>query len=217
MQERTYRTSDWAVRRWDGFNDRLVEPLSFCQFWRTVLLYVTISQLLGPVRAVVRLRRFAPSINLPGLRVPQPVSSASRLLLRGLGRGIVLGLWLLTYPFRLLFPPAGRAALAGVVAVGEPIVAFGERHKDGLKPVLLALLIIALTAEVIFLLVIALLASWFWTLVAIGGVTGGTLAIYGFFKSGAAGRILAALDLLWRAAVAAKHGICPPVRIVREV
>ncbi len=54
VAERVYAESDWAVRRWDRFNDKLVKPLSFCHFWRTVLLYATVQQLLAPWRAVVR-------------------------------------------------------------------------------------------------------------------------------------------------------------------
>ncbi|KKK92392.1 hypothetical protein LCGC14_2703370, partial [marine sediment metagenome] len=52
-------------------------------------------------------------------------------------------------------------------------------------------------------------------LVGIGGVVGGLFTLYGFFKSGAAGLVLQVLGLIWGAAVAAKHGVCPPARIVR--
>jgi hypothetical protein len=153
-----------------------------------VLLYVTIQQMLAPLR-------FVPSFSVPG---------PARLLLRGFARG----LWFLLYPLRLLFPPLGRAVRAGVVSVGEPLEAFGERHEDILKVFFTGLAIVYILGLVGFLLVISLLASWFWTLISIGSVTVGSMALYGFFKSGAAG-------LLWGAAVAAKHGVCPPVTIVR--
>lgn len=218
MQERTYHESDWATRRWDRFNEgRIVEPRSFCQFWRTVLLYATISQLLGPVRVIVRLRRFVPSINLPGPKIPEQVSKRAGLLLRLFGRGIGHGLWLLAYPFRLFFPPAGRAVLARVVTVGEPIEAFGRRHEGVLGVFFKGFALVYVLSLAGFILVVALLASWLWTLIVIGSVTAGSMALYGFFKSGAVGVLWGAAGVLWGAAVAAKHGICPPVRIVREV
>ena len=54
--------------------------------------------------------------------------------------------------------------------------------------------------------------NWFWTSIVAGALTAAVaigFACYGFYKSGV-------LRLLWEAVVAAKHGICPPVRIVRE-
>lgn len=40
-----YYVDDWAVRRWDKFNAALVTPKSFCQFWRTVLLWATLASI----------------------------------------------------------------------------------------------------------------------------------------------------------------------------
>ena len=218
---RLYREFDWATQRWDWFNSgRIVEPKSFCQFWRTVLLYVTIKQLLAPIRVA---RGFVPSITIPGPKIPQSVSRRAGSLLRSVGRGSVHGLWLLAYSFRLLFPPVGRAALAGVVNVGEPIEAFVKRNGDGLRVVGIGLLVaigLFYGGVAILLLVLAFLANWFWTLAAIGGVIVIPLAFYGLLKSGFFGMardvIFPVLDLLWDAAVTAKHGVCPPVRIVRE-
>lgn len=53
----TYHASTWAVRRWDWFNGgKQVQPQSFCQFWRTVILYATVKWVLlvltFPVRPV---------------------------------------------------------------------------------------------------------------------------------------------------------------------
>jgi hypothetical protein len=214
---KVYQESDWAVRRWDWFNEGLsVRPLSFCQFWRTVLLYTTIKQLLAPVRAVGRLTRFVPSINLPGPKVPEHVSKRAGSLLRGLGRGLARGLWFLAYPLRLLMPPVGRAAVAGVVTVGEPIERFGQRNKDALGVLLVVFATLAVGSVITVYLVIAFLASLFWTSIVIASVIGGGFALFGFFRSGMPMLILGVLGLLWDAAVAAKHGICPPVEIERQ-
>lgn len=155
---RLYHESDWATRRWDWFNrGKLVEPKSFCQFWRTVLLYVTIKQLLTPARLV------------------------------------------------------GRPAVRGVIAVGESMDTFEQRHRTGLKVFALGLLAIYFGGVAILILALAFTASSFWTSVAIGSVVGTGFfgfAIYGFVKIGA-------VRLVWEAAVAAKHGVCPPIKIVR--
>ena len=75
---RTYHETEWAVRRWDRFNgERTVEPKSFCQFWRTVLLYATVQQLLAPLAWV---QRGVPAVNLPGVPVPDAARQAGRLL-----------------------------------------------------------------------------------------------------------------------------------------
>ncbi len=159
-ETRLYGESDWAAERWDWFNEgRIVEPKSFCQFWRTVFLYVAIKQLLTPVRAV------------------------------------------------------RRSALSGVIAIGEPMAAFGERHQTGVKVLAWGTVAIYVGGIALMLFVAAFQASSFWSSVAIGSLLSVGLfgfATYGLFKSGAA-------RLAWEAALAAKHGICPPVRIIRTI
>ncbi|KKM97451.1 hypothetical protein LCGC14_1167750 [marine sediment metagenome] len=44
MEIRYYEDHNWMVRRWDKFNGgKQVGPKSFCQFWRTVLLWASCS------------------------------------------------------------------------------------------------------------------------------------------------------------------------------
>lgn len=180
----TYRDSSWAVRRWDWFNKPWQPlPLSYCQFWRTVLVYATIKWLLTPLNFL-----------------PTPLLW---LLLIG-GRT----LWLLALPLRSLLPLVARPALAGGVRAAEPIVAFGKRHKEGLGNLYVAFVCLWLLGVAGYWLVMALLASLFWTLIGGVGLVVISFAAYGFIKSGA-------LGLLWQAAIATHHGICPPVEIIR--
>lgn len=264
--ELTYLDSEWAARRWDRFNEgRIIEPLSFCQFWRTVLLWATIKQLATPMRPVVRVgaqlsgsawvRRLAVSAAITilvagvagaiasgsGADVAFAVGIGAAIGLLGNGLAIWLeprisdehllalgqlhlrfwrsvghGLWVLAWPFRKGAPPVGRGALNGAVTVGEPVVAWGSRHKEGLEVVGSGALVLAAAGVAIGVLTLFLLEDWLVTLIGIGSLVVGALAIYGFVKSAIPGLIAGVLALLWEAAVAAKHGICPPVRIVRE-
>ena len=219
--ERTYPESEWAVRRWDWFNGgRVVEPLSFCQFWRTVLVWAPIKWFLTPLRWMLpplrRLWYWEPSISTP--RIVQRVAQGTRYIVVVLAKGcwfaLRLGarsLWRLTYPLRCAARPVGGAALAGAIKVGQPIEDSYQRHKIGIDRGLIAFFILLYGGFAVFLILMAFLASWFWTLVAAGAAAACAVvgfAGYGVAKSGAGA-------LLWAAAVVVHHGICPPVRIMR--
>lgn len=286
MAERVYAESDWAVRRWDRFNDRLVKPLSFCQFWRTVLLYATIQQLLAPWRAVMRagtrlsgavsrlsrFSRFAPillaasvALAIGGggtvtgmglvisfgigialgtilgfLMVYEPsdgercamrlrlrvedlmirAGDANLSLWRGLLHGVGHGLWLLVWPFRTFFPPLGRGVLVGAVTMGEPIEAYSKRHKDAINAIGQKVPIVLITCLVIGFVIIMLVTNWWATLAAIGfllvAVPAAVVLVKGGIPQAVWRGFVAVMGLLWQAAVAAKHGVCPPVTITRR-
>lgn len=161
---RTYQASEWAARRWDWFNrGKIVEPLSFCQFWRTVLIWATL-----------------------------------RWLLRAF----------LYLPARV----GGRIALVGVVNSVEGINGWVDgwatRHATACKRIGPAVLAVYLTG-IAFVILAAATGSGLWTLVGMGMGFMIGLALYALVRIGAIG-------LMWQAAVVAKHGICPPVKIERE-
>ncbi|KKL10542.1 hypothetical protein LCGC14_2554820, partial [marine sediment metagenome] len=162
-EERTYHESEWAVGRWDYFNEgRAVEPKSFCQFWRTVLVYATVKQVLSPFR---RLGKATPKVPLP--RIPF-AGRAIALSAKGgvfLVQGVARLLWRLTFPLRAALKPAGRLALNGVVTAGEQVGDFNERHREGMKLFGITLICTIVGGYLLFFLVLALLASWLWTLV----------------------------------------------------
>ena len=206
--ERTYQGSEWAARRWDWFNDgRVIEPLSSCQFWRTVLVWASIRWALSPFVWLYSL--------IPDVAIPRPVLQLLALPARVcwfILRNIARGLWRLTYPLRCVAKPVGGAALAGAVKIRQPIADSYQRHKTGADRVIVAVAILFYGGLAAFFIIAAFLASWFWTLIAIGALAAALVvgfACYGFSKSGA-------LRLLWEVAVVVHHGICPPVRIVRD-
>ena len=259
MAERKYTESDWAVQRWDRFNartsDETVLPLSFCHFWRTVILHETFQQLLSPARAADRLarrfKRFAPF----GLVVVATVAVGSGGMISGenvvislvigfvlgtvlgflvvfevsedltarLGethlsfwRGVGHGLWLLAWPFRTLFPPVWRRLVAGVVTAGEPVDRYVQRHKAGLETAGSIAVLVACVAVVGFMIVVLLISNWLVTLAVLGVLVVIFLAdIVGIPQAMWRG-FVAVMELLWGAAVAAKHGVCPPVTILRQ-
>ena len=124
-------------------------------------------------------------------------------------------LWLLAWPFRFFFPPVGRRLVAGVVTVGEPIEAYVKGHKEGIESVGSWVLLVVCIALVGFVIIALLISNWLMTvmvLLAIAVVVflvllGIPQAFWRFF--------VAVMGLLWGAAVAAKHGVCPPVTIIR--
>ena len=260
MTEKIYSETDWAVRRWDRFNDKLKKPLSFCQFWRTVLLHATIQQLLAPWRMVERAakrhKRFVPLgaalvvvVGVVGIGTASGDNLISSIvvgivlgtmigfllgfrpelsedfMLRlgaihlGFWRGVGHGLWLLVWPIRKFFPPVGRRFSNTIVAAGEPVAAYGQRHKAGLDTMdtigswALAVVCVAIVG---FVIVAFLLESWIVTLAVLGALVvfflaaliGIPQAFWRFF--------VAVMGLLWGAAVAAKHGVCPPVTRVPD-
>lgn len=158
---RTYQASEWAAKRWDWFNrGKVIEPLSFCQFWRTVLIWATLRQLL---------------------------------------------IAFLFIPVRI----GGRAALAGVVSSGERFNRFGEHHDTLIRRIGIGFLALYLSgcATIIIMSIIGVNLLWALLVMGLGFAIG--LAFYTLLRIGA-------LGLMWQAAVAAKHGICPPVKIERE-
>ena len=222
-----YHELDWAAKRWDWFNEgRTVEPRSFCQFWRTVLFYATAKWCLGPLLWLLAALPTFPTIPFPSVLMPfvraagtggwAAIQAAGRggwALLRASGRMV----WLLLAPLRLLFKPALSPVLASAVNAGNRISDFGQQHKRGLRIISLGFAVTYLIFVALFIVLVLLLASWFWTLIGTGSLLLAGFSIYGFLKSGAPGLILDALVLLSDAASAAKHGICPPIRIIRRV
>ena len=266
MAEKEYTESDWAVRRWDRFNartsDKTVLPLSFCHFWRTVILHETFQQLLAPWRVIERtarrFRRFAPlgaglaivlivggggAVSgtslvgslvagivlgtalgfLMGFKVSEETTrriekAAQKMgeIHRSFWRGIGHGLWLFAWPFRIFFPPVGHRLVAGVVTVGEPVDRYVQQHKAGLETLGTGALVSVIIAMVGFVVVAFLLESWIVTLAVLGVLAIVFLAALIGIPQAMWRGFAAAMGLLWGAAVAAKHGVCPPVTILRQ-
>ena len=222
-----YHEMDWAAQRWDWFNEgRIVEPRSFCQFWRTVLLYATVALLLRPLERFLVSLPSLPNIPFPSALGPfiQAAGKGGWFVLQA-GKGVAWFLWriagrvswLLTYPLRLAARPTLSPVLATAVSAGRRIDTYGKQHRKGLDIFVRVLVAIYIATLVTVIATWLLLTSWAWTLIGVGAITVTGFAAYGFFKSGAPGLILDVLVLVSDAASAAKHGVCPPVRIIRRV
>ena len=131
-------------------------------------------------------------------------------------RGIGHGLWLLAWPFRTLFPPLGRRFSDTIVTAGEPIERYAQRHKAGLETIGSWALLAAVFAGIGVVIVVLLLESWIVTLAVIGTIAILFLAAIVGIPQAMWRVFVAVMGLLWGAAVAAKHGVCPPVTIVRS-
>ena len=222
-ETKLYHESEWAAQRWDWFNEgQIVEPKSFCQFWRTVLLYATVAYFFRPVeRLLVSIPTF-PRVPTPSVlgRVIPAMSRGGWFMLRTGGRFLRLAVYPLirftTLPFRLLARTAGSPTLVAAVKAGRKLDAFGQQHRKGFQIFAVGILVLYGSIMATFLILVTFFQSWFWTLIGIGSLVGVGFAVYGFIRSGATGLILDGLDLLSEAAIAAKHGVCPPVRILRS-
>jgi hypothetical protein len=220
-----YHEMDWAARRWDWFNEGfIIEPKSFCQFWRTVLFYATVAYFFRPLERLLGSFPSLPSIPVPSALGPaiHEVGKGGWVALQVGGRVIWFLLrtgrhllWLLSYPLRFIGRPIVSPVLASTVRTGKRIDTYGKQHKEGLRVAWKRFAVIYLGALAVFIAIVLLRAVGAWALIGAGAITVGGFALYGFFKSSAPGLILDILVLLSDAASAAKHGVCPPVRIIR--
>jgi len=234
MKARTYTEYDWAVRRWDRFTTgsksrngpRFQTPKSFCQFWRTVLLWATLASI-----------PFVGKLFLSHLQVFSFAVDYERELAKKEARErrfntyimpIVRVVWTLLLPVRVIVVFIAR----GVGSVVEYI-----DDRDGLKHKLNnvfagACLLVAAGALCVLavLIVHALIESWqadmTFFLLILGSVVAGLvgLLVYIYFLGKMTIRvILAVLDalgsifgLLWSVALVQKKRVCPPMEIVRR-
>ncbi|KKK89062.1 hypothetical protein LCGC14_2736860, partial [marine sediment metagenome] len=188
-----YHELDWAAKRWDWFNGgRVVEPRSFCQFWRTVLFYATAKWFLGPLARLLSALPSLPSLPFPAALMPfiqavgtggwaalQATSRGAWVLFRGSGRMV----WFFLSPLRLLFKPTLSPVLTSAVNAGNRISDFSQQHKRGLHIISLGFVVTYLVILALFIVLMLLLLSWFWTLIGAGGLLMAGFSIYGFFKS----------------------------------
>ena len=155
-KEKVYHESGWAVRRWDWFNDgKIVQPKSFCQFWRTVLLYSTVKWLFTPIRG------------------------------RSIWRGRSLN-W-------LIIPSNESVSNVTIVSVKVFVI-----------PLVLGSLSLLYFQN-----------AGIWGVVGLWIFFGLCFVLIGFTKIGGWCVLWNILALLWDASVAAKHRICPFVKIIR--
>ena len=216
---RTCGADDWAVRRWDRVHDgRPKLPTSFCQFWRTVLLWATLAStpLIGKMFQAHLYEAPPPSPLNPR------IAMAGRAAEKG-AKAIGTALWTLLWPLRVVFGSLWMAASSAAAWIDDR-----EHVKRRIERTFAFLVVCFGAGAIIFWAV--LLSIWFtqawhadWRLFVIGceslALTLGAI-IWGRERIAtgilAAGEAIAGVfGLLWEIAVVSHHRICPPMEIVR--
>ena len=200
MKELQYSSGSWMVRRWDWFNRRITGPKSFCQFWRTVLLWATLASLplIGKLFRTVEVPRSSPSL----------VYHVTRLI------------WTALWPVRKI---VGAVGSAGITVV-EYIDARPKLQTVLTKIIGIVMILVGAVGFIMYLglgiyfLIQTWMNSWqlFLTIlgIAVGSIAAAIIAIA---TSNAWGSMLLGLGkMLWDVALVSKRRICPPITIVRS-
>ena len=217
MKVQQYSEQEWAVKRWDRFNgDTQVTPTSFCQFWRTILLWATLASipLVGKWLFLNHLREKPP--------MPEWNSEAHEPRLAAVRKVVAppaLFVWWLLWPVRVVLYGPWRAIVTVITFVDERDTKQLERLLVGVFLLVSAGLLIYWLVLLGILLASAWTANWpLFVAIALGVPL--ALAGVGFFALFYGMSIVKAIvsffQVLWRIAVASKHRICPPMDIVRN-
>ncbi len=217
---RTYEESSWAVRRWDWFHHgTIIEPKSFCQFWRTVVVYATLAQ-------------FLPFLREKTL-TPQEWFESRNRPRRNYGHAF--------RPLLILLAPV--RFLASIIAAPFLLTAVWiDEHDQARERIIKVLRGLVAGIAISALIGIALFLSWFAATIVIPWLLGGNVALF-FAEVLAAGMVgfgvfiglillvAYALEhggenalafvgsgfhLAWDIAVTEKKRVCPPMEIRRQ-
>ncbi len=218
-----YTSQDWAVQRWDRLHaGRHVEPRSFCQFWRGVLLWATLASIPVVGKMFLAHLQVVPPLSV---RLAEQEAFDRRVrrvkaVVTPFGRVV----WVLLWPIRQTVYWIGRGAVT-VVSYLEDTLSGRTLPKWTQYPWYLWEALIVLTGVGLgtFLLVRLLIAAWqaSWPIFLFAGfgipVMVASLALvlwrYGLVWL----NVLAGFGaMLWDIAIVSKHRVCPPITIIRE-
>lgn len=210
-----YHEAGWVARRWDWFNKgEIVKPKSFCQLWRTVLLYATVKQLIPLFirRRYTWLCAWAEAERNKTYYKESSTTPRWALRMGGFISTIARGLWTLAHPLRKTLGFAAKKTIDAIEWLGANVLQF-------VFTALVVMAVMAFVGGMLFALTLAFLNNWQGMVLGPGVLIGAGFALYGLSKSGVLsfiwGVVSGIASLIWGAAVAAKHGICPPVEILR--
>ncbi len=215
MEVQQYSDQDWAVRRWDSFNGgKQIEPKSFCQFWRTILLWATLASipLIGRVLFLTHLIEKPPAKKWSG----DGVSERRIAALRKIVDRPAAFVWWLLWPVRIVLYGAWRATATVVAFVDERDTRWLETALFG------ALLLVAVVAFGFLLIVLGLALAGAWrenwpVFLAIALGVPLLLASVFLLALRFGSSIMSFFQVVWGVAVASKHRVCPPMVIARAV
>ena len=211
---RQYETGSWAVRRWDNFNGgRIVEPLSFCQLWRTVILWATLADV--PILGGLFLTHL-------GVRPTSDERAATQAKFdRRLAAIIRVVEPFARFVHSVLFPVRWvfNTTLKVIVNITALI---DEADTKGLEKIIGAIFVVIAVAVIGFLLFVigwgiwvAWQANWVIFLVIASGAP--TLLVVSALLTMRFGpAVWGVMVLGWEMAVVSKHRVCPPMTIDRN-
>lgn len=200
----TYNQSSLFVRVWDWFNDgRVVTPLSFCQFWRTVLFYSPVKFLLTKLGSLFSALKI---VKTPSINTPPVVNTVAKHTGSGIFSAIKTVLKSIWKPLR----PVIIKFIGGLEFIYEH---FEQSRLRGYGIAILGVLFILFIVVVMVIDLVAitfvLKDYWKWCLIGLGSFAGFASYIYLMLKTGMFG-------FVFNIILSAKHGICPPVTITRS-
>ena len=216
MKISQYFEGTWAVRRWDRFNGgKQVVPRSFCQFWRTILLWATLASLpLVGQQFRTHLIEEKPIKEWDSNEHARQVAA-----LRKVVTPPALFVWWLLWPIRIVLYGAWRTTATVIAFVDERDTRRLETVLGGAALLVVVGLCIYTVVMLGIVIVIAWMASWPIFLAVVLGVPL-SLAIMGFLALRYGYSIVSGVrsffQLIWGIAVTSKHRVCPPMVIVRN-
>ena len=207
MDDIKYDNDSWMVRRWDKFTDGDT-PESFCQFWRTVLLWATLASI--PIIGKVFLTHLWPTPT-PKIRTAAEIEQFN-LLIRGMFGPPVAFIGWLVWPLRTMIYLLWR----GVTTIAAFI---DEADTTKVERVLTITAIVGVVgAAVIWLSIISYWMSVAWKdnwpvfLAIMAGIL--ATGILSFFTLRPVLAIIGQIVMtIWHIAVVSKHRVCPPITI----
>ncbi len=208
-----YPTGSWAVQRWDKFNGgKMVEPLSFCQFWRTVILWASLAAV--PILG----KLFLAHLHVRPTSDERAVSQAKfDRQLDKIGR--VLGpaarfVWALLLPVRWVF----NTVVQGLINVINFIDEADTKKLETLIVGLIIVISLGVVGFVVFMIGWGILLAWQanWVVAMIVSFGAPTLLVaVALLTMRLAGPVWGVVELGWDVAVTSKHRVCPPMTIDR--
>lgn len=227
MEERTYTDQDWAVQRWDRFNGgKIIEPKSFCQFWRTVLLWSTLSiiPLFGKIFLTHLYQPSPEEVDRRNKKFDErmdTIESVLNKIYRNVLRPLGLGIWKLLWPLRTMLYLIWRGLCN--------IAAYIDEHKQ-IQNIFMVAGLIFLLGVVVLYLAIGFLTAWkaigAWTLLLFIGIPVlfliGTITLILSVDPlvNSLVKVLSTIGqifiLIWQVLVTSKHRVCPPMDIIRS-
>ena len=219
---RQYTGQDWAVQRWDRLHEgRHVEPRSFCQFWRGVLLWATLASIPIVGKMFLAHLQVVPSLSV---RLVEQEAFDRRVgqvkaVVTPFGRVV----WALLWPVRQMVYWIGRGAVT-VVSYLEDTLSGRTLPKwtQYLWYTWAALIVLTGVGLGTFLLVRLLIAAWqaSWPIFLLAGfgipvmVASLTWVLWRYGPVWF-GVFVNVIEMLWDIAIVSKHRVCPPITIVR--